>query len=123
MTKEPYITERRKQIQLAVEKFISLIRDVKGVIEVALFGSASSEKAVPQDFDLMVFIENTDCISHVSKRRRHLLESLSLSGSILRKMKVSASNGLTRVTSIRTLYPLVHTCVPDKQIRVYLRFV
>ncbi|CAG0996099.1 hypothetical protein METP2_02924 [Methanosarcinales archaeon] len=70
MNKEPYLNERRKQIQLAVEKFVSLIRDVNGVIEVALFGSAASDKAVPGDFDLMVFIENTDCISQVSKSIR-----------------------------------------------------
>lgn len=70
MNKESHITERRKQIQLAIEKFVSLIRDANGVIEVALFGSAASEKDVPQDFDLMVFIEDTECISHVSKSIR-----------------------------------------------------
>ena len=69
------MNERRKQIQLAIEKFVSLIRDVNRVIEVALFGSAASEKAIPKDFDLMVFIENTDCMSQVSKSMRN--ESIS----------------------------------------------
>jgi len=31
------MNERKKQIQLAVEKFTSLVGDVDGVIEVALF--------------------------------------------------------------------------------------
>lgn len=64
------MSERRKQIQLAVEKFISLVRDVDGVIEVALFGSAASEKPNPKDFDLMVFIEDTACIPQISKSIR-----------------------------------------------------
>ncbi|MDD1744548.1 MAG: nucleotidyltransferase domain-containing protein [Candidatus Methanoperedens sp.] len=64
------MNERKKQIQLAVEKFISLVRDYDGVIEVALFGSAASDKPNPQDFDLMVFIENIACIPHISKSVR-----------------------------------------------------
>lgn len=55
------MNERQKQIQLAVEKFTSLVGDVDGVIEVALFGSAASDKSNPQDFDLMVFIEDIPC--------------------------------------------------------------
>lgn len=35
-----------------------------------IFGSAALDKAVPKDFDLMVFIENTECISQVSKSIR-----------------------------------------------------
>jgi predicted nucleotidyltransferase len=60
------MNERKKQIQLAVDKFTSLVRDVDGVIEVALFGSAASDKPNPQDFDLMVFIEN------VNERKKYL---------------------------------------------------
>ncbi len=63
-----FMNERKKQIQLAVDKFTSLVRDVDGVIEVALFGSAASDKPNPQDFDLMVFIENVACIPHISKK-------------------------------------------------------
>jgi len=64
------MNERKKQIQLAVEKFISLVRDGDGVIEVALFGSAASDKPNPQDFDLMVFIKDISCIPHISKSVR-----------------------------------------------------
>ncbi len=64
------MNERKKQIQLAVEKFTSLVRDGDGVIEVALFGSAASDKPNPQDFDLMVFIQDISCIPHISKSVR-----------------------------------------------------
>lgn len=64
------MNERKKQIQLAVEKFISLVKDGNGVIEVALFGSAASDKPIPQDFDLMVFIKDLSCIPHISKSIR-----------------------------------------------------
>ena len=64
------MNERQKQIQLAVEKFTSLVGDVDGVIEVALFGSAASDKSNPQDFDLMVFIEDIACIPQISKSVR-----------------------------------------------------
>lgn len=53
------MNERQKQIQLAVEKFTSLVGDVDGVV--ALFGSAASDKSNPQDFNLMVFIEDIAC--------------------------------------------------------------
>jgi len=62
--------ERKKQIQFAVDKFTSQVRDVDGVIEVALFGSAASDKPNPQDFDLMVFIKDIACIPHISKSIR-----------------------------------------------------
>ena len=45
------MNESKKQIQLAVEKFTPLVRGSDGVIEVALFGSAASDKPDPQDFD------------------------------------------------------------------------
>lgn len=61
---------RKEQIQHAVEKFISLVRDFDGVIEVALFGSAASDKSNPQDFDLMVFIKDISCIPYISKSIR-----------------------------------------------------
>lgn len=64
------MNERKKQIQLVVDKFTSLVRDFDGVIEVALFVSAASDKSNPQDFDLMVFIKDTSCISHISKSIR-----------------------------------------------------
>ncbi|HWR26578.1 MAG TPA: hypothetical protein VN316_01745 [candidate division Zixibacteria bacterium] len=66
------MNERRKQIRLAVEKFASQVRGYDGVIEVALFGSAASDKPNPQDFDLMVFIENVACIPHISKSIRKI---------------------------------------------------
>ena len=53
------MNERQKQIQLAVEKFTSLVGDVDGVV--ALFGSEASDKSNPQDFNLMVFIEDIAC--------------------------------------------------------------
>jgi predicted nucleotidyltransferase len=64
------MNERKKQIQFAFETFTSLVRGVDGVIEIALFGSAAFEKANPQDFDLMVFIEDTACIPRISKSIR-----------------------------------------------------
>ena len=64
------MNERKKQIQLAVEKFTSLVKDGDGLIEVALFGSAASDKPNPQDFDLMVFIKDLSCIPHISKSIR-----------------------------------------------------
>jgi predicted nucleotidyltransferase len=67
---EGFMNERRKQIQLAVEKFTSLVKDGDGLIEVALFGSAASDKPIPQDYDLMVFIKDISCIPHISKSIR-----------------------------------------------------
>lgn len=65
------MNERKKQIQLAVEKFTLLVKeDGDGVIEFALFGSAASDKPIPQDFELMVFIKDLSCIPHISKSVR-----------------------------------------------------
>src|SRR4030043_74569 len=58
---------RRIQIQQAVEKFLTFVKHVDGVLEVALFGSAASGKAIPQDFDLMVFIRDEKCITKISE--------------------------------------------------------
>ncbi len=64
--------DRRTRIDQAVAKFITLVQHVEGVLEVALFGSVATEKAVPDDFDLMVFIKDVQCIPAISSSIRSI---------------------------------------------------
>ncbi len=59
--------DRRTRIDQAVAKFIALVQHVEGVLEIALFGSAATGKAVPDDFDLMVFIWDVHSIPAISE--------------------------------------------------------
>ncbi|MEW6558091.1 MAG: UPF0158 family protein [Elusimicrobiota bacterium] len=71
---EQEIKKKKELIEQSINMFVELASKIDGIIEIALFGSlATGKKRIAKDIDLMVFIENTDCIDRLALSHRKVL--------------------------------------------------
>lgn len=71
---EKQIKEKEELIEQSINKFVELVSKIDGIIEIALFGSlATGKKRIAKDIDLMVFIEDMDCIDKLATCHRKVL--------------------------------------------------
>ena len=79
---EEQITGKQNQLNLAINSFVELSRGIENIIDIFLFGSLVKDKRIAKDFDLLVFIENNDCISRLAKIYRKVLGTYHVSPDV-----------------------------------------
>lgn len=71
---EEEIKKKKELIEQSINMFVESVSKIDGIIEIALFGSlVTGKKRIAKDIDLMVFIEDINCIDKLALCHRRVL--------------------------------------------------